>query len=66
MAESALDAKVEVEAEVNGLFVDIVPATATENGDSLEMICQCQSLVPDFQFCLPNPDGQSLVSGVTS
>ena len=55
IVERAYDSKVEIEPEVYGLFSDLVPAAAIENGAELQSVHQRQGRVPDFHICLPTP-----------
>lgn len=59
--ERACHAKVEMDAEVFGLFRDLVPAAATARGGELEMVRARQGKVPDLAYRLPvqsGPQGQ--------
>ena len=49
----ANEARVEVDAEVFGLFRDIIPAAALGEGGELETVRGRSGKVPDFQFCFP-------------
>ena len=45
------------DVEVYGLFADLLPATAVEEGGDLEWVRARQGLVPDFRLRLPTPEG---------
>ena len=51
------DSKVRADAEVFGLFRDLIPADLTDQGGELQHSRQRVGLTPDFLFRLPTPDG---------
>ena len=50
-----LEARVEVEAEVFGLFRDVIPAAAMAPGGTLEQVRDRQACIPDLRVGLPVP-----------
>ena len=53
----ALEARVEVEAEVFGLFKDIIPAAVFLPGGGMDTVRDRQACVPDLRLGLPVPLG---------
>ena len=45
------------DVEVYGLFADLLPAVALEEGGELQGARARQGLVPDFRLSLPSPQG---------
>ena len=57
IVSECLDAKVVHDCEVYGLFADLIPAQASDQGENLEWGRARQGLIPDFRLRLPSPGG---------
>ena len=51
------DSKIRADAEVFGLFRDLIPAELTHQGGELQHARQRVGLTPDLLLRLPTPDG---------
>ena len=57
LVSKAAHAGVQVDCEVYGLFSDLLPAAAQEEGGEFQWGRARQGKVPDFRFTLPTPNG---------
>ena len=57
IVKECLDAKLIHDCEVYGLFADLIPAGAADQGEVLHWGRARQGLVPDFRLRLPTPEG---------
>ena len=57
LVSKAAHAGVQVDCEVYGLFSDLLPAAAQEEGGEFQLGRARQGKVPDFRFTLPTPNG---------
>ena len=52
-----LDAKIPADAEIFGLFRDLIPAELTSVGGELQFTTQKVGIIPDLRLRLPTNDG---------